>query len=81
MKISVSLLLAIVALFCLIGWSGYGQRQSSSKMVWEYKILYLNDGQDNVRTLNELGAQGWELVTINDVNSALNGSYFFKRAR
>lgn len=81
MKISVSLFLAIVALFCLIGWGGYGQRQSSSKIVWEYKILYLNDGQDNVRTLNELGAQGWELVTVNDVNSALNGIYFFKRAR
>jgi hypothetical protein len=54
------LMLAAFALVVLGGWSGYGQKQSPSRTVWEYKIV----NESEKVSLNELGAQGWELVTV-----------------
>jgi hypothetical protein len=82
-------LVAIVAvvLFGLIGWTGYGQRQErGSRTMWEYKVQYV-PGVRNMseRAMNELGMQGWELVTYQAINNEGGtigaGNYFFKRAR
>jgi hypothetical protein len=69
------LILAVIALIVLGGWSGHGQKQSPSRTIWEYKIV----NESEKVSLNELGAQGWELVTV-----GMGGAeevYYFKRAK
>ena len=74
-------------LFGVVGWTGYGQKQQRvPQAVWEYKVVYV-PGVRNMseKTMNELGAQGWELVTFQAINNEGGtigaGNYFFKRAR
>lgn len=33
-------------------------------MAWEYKIVTSSDETDDETMLNELGAEGWELVSV-----------------
>jgi hypothetical protein len=82
-------LIATVALvlFGLVGWTGYGQRpQRAAQVTWEYRVVYV-PGVRNMseKAMNELGAQGWELVTFQAINNEGvtigAGNYFFKRAR
>lgn len=80
MKKSVYLSLVIV-LLCVTGWVGYSQRRSSARPAWEYKSVWA--GQQGFRgdeTLNELGAQGWELVSATTTESH-GHSYTFKRPK
>jgi hypothetical protein len=54
------ILLVAIILFCFIGRTS--QAQKKVERVWEYKVvsaLSLNE-----KSLNELGAQGWELVLL-----------------
>lgn len=83
------LLIAVAAalLFGLIGLTVYGQRPSRTPPIkWEYKVVYV-PGVRNIseNTMNELGVQGWELVTFQAINNEGGtigaGNYFFKRAR
>ena len=45
-------------------------------MKWEYhveELVYEHDGEQEIpasRTLNELGAEGWELVSVVDTGNA-----------
>jgi hypothetical protein len=80
---------AVVALvlFGLVGWTGYGQRpQRAAQTTWGYRVVYV-PGVRNMseKAMNELGAQGWELVTFQAINNEGGtigaGNYFFKRAR
>ena len=32
-------ILIIFAFLCVVGWTGYGQKQNASKVTWEYKIV------------------------------------------
>ena len=79
MKPMIRLLLTLVvfAFLCLVGWTENRQRASASsaKTSWEYIIR----GGLTEQQLNELGAQGWELVAV----SQSNGSFgmYFKRAK
>jgi hypothetical protein len=81
-------LVAIVAavLFGLVGWTGFGQRQRAAQTTWEYRVVYV-PGVRNMseKAMNDLGAQGWELVTFQAINNEGGtigaGNYFFKRAR
>jgi hypothetical protein len=84
-------LMAVVAIiiFGLVGWTGYGQRQLPQRApltVWEYKVLYVPGNRNmSEKTMNEFGAQGWELITFQAINNEGGtigaGNYFFKRAR
>ena len=75
-------------LFGVVGWTGYGQRQSqrAPQTVWEYRVVYVPGVRNtSEKAMNELGAQGWELVTFQAINNEGGtigaGNYFFKRAR
>jgi hypothetical protein len=80
------IVVAAAALFCLAGWTGRAQVQgthSGARVTWEYKTIQgsraLRDDQ-----LNDMGAQGWELVTFDDGergNGSYPGTYYFKRAK
>lgn len=69
------LMLAAIALVVLGGWAGYAQKPSPSRIVWEYKIV----NESEKISLNDLGAQGWELVTV-----GMGGAeevYYLKRVK
>jgi len=63
MKTKLSLILATVALLFVVGWNGYGQKQSSSTQRWEYMTVLAQNSYLDDKKLNELGEQGWELVS------------------
>jgi Domain of unknown function (DUF4177) len=79
------LLLAVVAaalLLCAAGWTGYAQRGKTKRVTWEYKTLtFTNQSVDkeSFNALNELGAQGWELVGVSEVGGI--PSCFLKRPK
>jgi hypothetical protein len=60
MRFKVSLAIAVVMLFGLIGWTVKGQRQRPALQTeWEYKIVYVLGVRGmSEKALNELGAQG-----------------------
>jgi hypothetical protein len=45
--------------------------------MWEYKVVRLTGGTLTEEALNNLGAQGWELVTFTERDN----SYIFKRPK
>ncbi len=81
MKKIVGLAVIVVALLCAFGWNGYGQRKPT-KPTWEYKTLGDQDLSD--QNLNELGAQGWELVSVTaygDLRTGHSQTAYLKRAK
>jgi hypothetical protein len=74
-------------LFGLVGWTGFGQRtQRATQAAWEYKVVYVPGARNlSEKAMNDMGAQGWELVTFQPINNEGGtigaGNYFFKRAR
>ena len=67
MKKHFSLLVVVVALFCLLGLAEYSnaQRSSSMKQTWEYQLIGDAGGKtDLMAQMNKLGAEGWELVSV-----------------
>ena len=89
MRKKVLLIAVTAAILCgLIGLTVYAQRPRSASppITWEYKVVYV-PGVRNMseQTMNNLGAQGWELVTFQAINNEGGtigaGNYFFKRAR
>jgi hypothetical protein len=86
---STVLLICVMILACLsiVAWSN--RTQASAKVVWEYKVVSLNQrdlaktGEPD-RIMSQLGADGWEFVQFissgNPIGD-LSGNYFFKRAK
>ncbi len=83
-------LVVILALVCLVGWSVGAQ--SPAKVTWEYKVITnygpsITNPPTSVPELNKAGAEGWELVTIRSGEYPTQDSgqfktdYFFKRAK
>jgi hypothetical protein len=84
--------LVAVVLVCLIGWSGYAQtqRSNSARQNWEYKVstIFAPSAEQTVGQMNQLGADGWELVNVELLNAQLDSglvratyTYHFKRPR
>ena len=62
------------------------KNQEASKYDWEYKVIKLSSSSANSaeEVLNELGSEGWELVTFQphgDHAYAGEGTYFLKRVK
>ena len=74
-------LTAVVLMFAL-GWTGYGQKQSTRKASWEYLTVSTGDAKyRDDAGLNALGAQGWELASAGTTDNAGNVLLYFKRAK
>lgn len=77
--------LALVVFLSLFGWTIQGQ--SASKTTWEYKIVSIQvvDSSKSETILNNVGQQGWELVTYDPHEPSGYptgaGDYYFKRAK
>lgn len=63
------LCLILLVLF-LAGSIAYAQtqRNTSMKRTWEYKIVDGSPTSTLEKTLNQLGAEGWEFVAVNPAN-------------
>ncbi|HEX8847077.1 MAG TPA: hypothetical protein VF791_20710 [Pyrinomonadaceae bacterium] len=82
------LILCLIALVSLIGWTSYGQKQKSSRTSWEYLVGLEGGGANNQINLRALGAEGWELTAITTEDEIINGdqhiplkTYYFKRPK
>lgn len=85
--------LAMIAMLCLVGWNGFAQKSNAAaaRQTWEYKVVTAYGTTDvspaNTNKLNEMGAEGWELVSILSEESARSGAtlrraeFYFKRAK
>jgi len=69
---------------------GVNRSQAASKVVWEYKVISTSGMSsqpqppliDPERGLNQLGADGWELVQFNrSERSDTEGLWIFRRAK
>jgi hypothetical protein len=89
-RIIVPLLILVCALGCALGWTVRAQKRgvnpplatstppptaAPARTTWEYKIV----SESEKVTMNDLGAQGWELVAV--TNGGAEEVYFFKRAK
>ena len=82
------LVVAIIATLFLVGWTSKAQRWSTD---WEYKIDTVYGFTElpppNVQKFNELGDEGWELVTVRSEQFTRGDRvqtkliYYFKRPR
>ena len=64
-KSTLTLVILVVTLVFLAGWTS--RAEPSSKTNWEYKAVTLWHAEvvnPNVNRLNNMGEEGWELVTI-----------------
>ena len=86
------LLVSVVILFCILGWTVYGQKSArTTDATYEYMVIYdptLTGAMDaGAKKINELGGQGWELVGVSnervadELGNAPAAKLFFKRAR
>ncbi|MCI0338941.1 MAG: DUF4177 domain-containing protein [Acidobacteria bacterium] len=71
----VLVLLVVVAMF-VCGWTALGQRQVVTPTQWEYTVKHTGTIEKTPTVLNELGAQGWELVNVTH-----EGWAYFKRQK
>lgn len=78
MKSRAWLLIIIVGVLCLTGWQVSSQQKQTT--VWEYKIVEPSS-RIPIKEMNDLGAQGWELVTVQFHENSGGADYYFKRAR
>jgi hypothetical protein len=79
-KINWMVILVALCVSIFAGWTVYAQKQSEKqsappKVMWEYKVV----SETDKIALNDLGAQGWELVTV-EMGGAQE-VYYFKRAK
>jgi hypothetical protein len=83
MKTKYPWLLALILMLCFLGLTIHGQKQTT-KATWEYRSLF-STSADPAYVLNDLGAQGWELVAIDVATSDRNGlkgtTYYLKRMK
>jgi len=73
MNTKTSLLAAAIALSLLLGLTIYAQKQSGTRVAWEYHVWSFNSWQEATGRLNEDGNQGWELVTVTETPTTYEG--------
>ena len=81
------LIATVVLLVGFTAWSASAQLKPlplSNRPVWEYKVVYDPNGSISESQLNELGAQGWELILYDSgdrTSGQIRVSYTFKRVK
>jgi hypothetical protein len=83
MNAKTSLLIAAAVLSLLFGWTIYAQKQNSTKVVWEYSVIFSYNNAYLPGKLNELGNQGWEIVSVTETatTDGRSATVYLKRAK
>ncbi|MGI8916985.1 MAG: hypothetical protein ACR2H6_00180 [Pyrinomonadaceae bacterium] len=65
MKNKLFVMLFVFAGLGLTAWTAYAQQKANSGVqVWEYQEIHLSATQSSKPKFDQLGAQGWELVSV-----------------
>ena len=74
--------LVVSALLCFVAWTARAEltRTTPAPQTWEYEAFDGYTGQAPTK-LNQLGAQGWELVATACPRENAPCSYYLKRPR
>lgn len=84
MKSKLTIALLIAGLLSIGAWRGYAQTGKEKNVTYEYEVI--DDPTDRlihdvgVKKLNELGAQGWEIVGVSNRAPESNTRLYLKRA-
>ena len=54
---------------------------TSQRTAWEYKTYYYNSSHPSMKPVNQLGAEGWEMVGQISGKEGKNPGFVFKRPR
>ena len=83
MRYRLNLILIALLMVGVISWAGYGQKSNVKKTSWEYMMVEYGNYDEASRRLNELGAEGWELVAMTDrsVHNSSSNQFVLKRVR
>jgi hypothetical protein len=77
--------MAVAVLLCVVGWTSYAQRSNPSKVSYEYQVMAdpteIMNFDEGVKKLNELGAQGWELVGVAGPSEHSGTRLYFRRIK
>jgi hypothetical protein len=75
MKKTYALALLVAILFLFV-WNTFGQKKHQSRVTWEYKQAG-RATESGEQELNQLGAQGWELISVNENHTV----FYLKRPK
>lgn len=89
MKDKLGILVVLLLFLSLLTWAGHARAQKTNtnngRKVWEYKVgvAPLNGIPPVQDQLNQLGAEGWELVAVENVSTTTPPAamYYLKRAK
>ena len=73
MRSKLAIALLIAGLLSIGAWSGYGQTGKEKTVTYEYAVIddpVALAHDEEVAMLNKLGAQGWEIVGVNQPANA-----------
>jgi hypothetical protein len=73
MKTKLFPLMAIAVLLVSGGWASYGQKETK----WDYTVIHTMNGADVQSQLNNLGAAGWQLVSVTELRIENSSSQSF----
>jgi hypothetical protein len=89
MKNKLGIFVGLLLFVSLLAWAGYASAQKTNtnheRKVWEYKVgaAPINGVPSVEDQLNQLGAEGWELVAVENVSTMTPPAamYYLKRAK
>jgi hypothetical protein len=89
MKNKLGIYVGLLIFVGLLAWAGHVSAQKTNinndRKVWEYKVgvAQINGVPSVQDQLNELGAEGWELVAVENISTPAPPSavYYLKRAK
>jgi len=85
MKSKLAIAFLIVGLLFAGAWRGQGQTEKVESVTYEYLVLpdptESSESNQGLKKLNDLGAQGWELVGVSKSGGWGSARLYFKRAK
>jgi predicted negative regulator of RcsB-dependent stress response len=77
--------LVLITLLGVAGWTSYGQRSTQPQVNYEYQVIYdpteTGSMDEGIKKLNEIGAQGWELVGVSNEANVVAAKLYFRRVK
>ena len=85
MKSKLAIVFLIVGLLVVGAWRGQGQTEKAESVSYEYLVLAdpteSSESNHGLKKLNDLGAQGWELVDVSKSGGWGSARLYFKRVK